>query len=233
LACDSVADVQSVSYNPRAMGADSAGLGEGAVAKRVRVQVRSAYPILEQGIRASLEASGDVEFVGSGPGELAPDVVVVGLGGRNGAPPLAADVVGDVPKPTGVVVLGPFKNRWEVEVALGAGALGCVSTLEPPEVVADAVRTVHAGRGYLSPLVAHLMVTSELSGGTRIRKLTGREQEILRLIADGKSNRTIAGELGLSVKTIHTHRLNVMAKLGVRTVSALVREAIRLGIVHA
>jgi DNA-binding CsgD family transcriptional regulator len=82
-------------------------------------------------------------------------------------------------------------------------------------------------------MVAHLMVTSELTGGTRGRRLTGREQEILRHIADGKSNRAIATELGLSVKTVHTHRLNVMAKLGVRTVSGLVREAIRLGIVHA
>jgi len=203
------------------------------VVKRVRVQVRSAYPILEQGIRASLEASGEMELVGKDPGDPPPDVVVVGLGFRSGPDPQSAQAVADVPKPAAVVVLSPFKSRWEVEVALGAGALGCVSTLESPDVVADAVRTVHAGRGYLSPMVAHLMVTSELSGGTRIRRLTGREQEVLRLIADGKSNRTIASELGLSVKTVHTHRLNVMAKLGVRTVSALVREAIRLGIVHA
>lgn len=135
----------------------------------------------------------------------------------------------------GIVVAGAFRTKQDVMSVLEAGAQGCVSYDAGTARLVEAIERAREGTGYLCPLVSALITqdTQGRAGAPQlpVRELTGRERDVLALIVEGLTDRQAAGELGLSMKTVHTHRQNIMAKLGVRTATALVRRAIQLGLV--
>ncbi len=132
-----------------------------------------------------------------------------------------------------VVVLSSHEGRSKVEQSLRAGAVAYVSKSATAEELMQALNAVREGRSFVSPSVAqHLIyaISGNSEGEATPEELTGREREVLQLIAEGLSSKEIATELGVSTRTVESHRANVMEKLGIHKVSGLVRFAIREGL---
>ena len=133
-----------------------------------------------------------------------------------------------------VLILSVHDSRPHVEEALRAGASGYLVKTGSSDELMQAIDAVGAGRSYLSSAVAQHVVDAITCEGhassPNLRRLTSREREVLQLIAEGLSNKEIATELGVSTRTIDSHRSNLMEKLSIRRVSGLVRFAIREGL---
>jgi len=126
-------------------------------------------------------------------------------------------------------------RREDVDQALQAGADGYVVKRDSTEELLTAIERISSGQTHFSPSVAeHLiaMVFSRETDRGGWMSLSRREREVLRMVAEGMSNKEIAGALGLSVRTVDSHRANLMEKLGIHNVSELVRYAIREGILN-
>ncbi|HNW42114.1 MAG TPA: response regulator transcription factor, partial [Opitutaceae bacterium] len=122
-----------------------------------------------------------------------------------------------------------------VNEALQAGVSGYILKVNAAREFIDAIRSVLAGRVYLCPEVSTVVVREyqrqmNTPGGAGLQALSEREREVLARIADGLSTKEIAAVLNLSVKTIETHRLHIMAKLKVNSVAELTKHAIREGL---
>ncbi|HZW39932.1 MAG: response regulator [Syntrophothermus sp.] len=143
-----------------------------------------------------------------------------------------------------VIILSMHASEEYVLQALRAGASGYLLKESAPTELEIALRAVARGETYLSPTISKHVVDDYLrrvsSGNSSTEKtiepfpheqLTPRQREILQLIAEGNSTKEIAAKLNLSVKTIETHRMQIMERLGIRDVAGLVRYAIRAGII--
>ena len=210
----------------------------------IRVMLAGDCPLLRSGFRQVLEAAG-VAVVGSvatasdAVGMLATvpaDVVVVGNVTRDEAGADAQEI--RVAHPAiPVLVLGRSGDADAVRAALAAGARGYLSL----EAAADgdliqAVQSVATGELYLSPELAASHVATPAAAArpnASTPRLTERETQVLTLVARGRSNREIAGMLGLSANTVAVHRANLMKTLAVRKTAALVLYAVRHGLVTA
>jgi two-component system invasion response regulator UvrY len=133
------------------------------------------------------------------------------------------------------VVIGGRIGAEQLEGVMAAGADACVSVDDGTAELAAALEEVAAGRRYIGPMIADALVRRQ-SGrdltATPSARLTGRERQVLSLIAEGRTEREVAGELGLSPKTVHTYRTSIMAKFRVHNVITLVRRALDLGLVR-
>jgi DNA-binding NarL/FixJ family response regulator len=191
------------------------------------------HPAVRRGLRTFLELTEDIDVVGeaaegTGVADLVadrtPDVVLLDmvLPGLDGLGVLHE--LRERGLPARVLVVTSFTGRSSVLPAVRAGARGYLSKDVEPEALASAVRSVHAGHLLLEP-----EVTASLLGGPPV--LTARENEVLTLIAGGRSNREIARDLELSEKTVKTHVSSILVKLGLadRTQAALY--ALRSGLV--
>jgi len=136
---------------------------------------------------------------------------------------------------TKVLALSMHDGQSYVEEALRAGASGYIHKNASAEDLFSAIDAVKTGESYLSPSVTQQVVDAIARPGDRpssaISALTQREREVLKLIADGLSSKEIASQLGVSLKTIESHRANLMDKLDIHKVSGLVRFAVRAGLV--
>jgi two-component system, NarL family, nitrate/nitrite response regulator NarL len=184
------------------------------------------HPVLREGIRMLVEASGGVHVVGSaalasaalGPlAELAPDVVLLDLDlgtedGLEWLPRLSAAA----PR-TKVLVLTALRDRSRDEEALRAGARGLVLKDAAPEVLLQAIRSVAAGALWFDPRV----LAAPPAGGrsepvtARVASLTPREREIVMLVGEGLRNEDVARRLGITEKTVRNHLTAIFDKLGV------------------
>jgi DNA-binding NarL/FixJ family response regulator len=136
-----------------------------------------------------------------------------------------------------VVMLSMHKHEDYVIQSLRAGATGYVFKGSPPGELGLAIQSVARGELFLSPVVSKPVVGAYLSnshdGASALEQLTPRQREILQLIAEGNSSKQIAQILDASVKTIDSHRANLMERLGVHNTPGLVRYAIRYGLISA
>ncbi|MET0683728.1 MAG: response regulator transcription factor [Solirubrobacteraceae bacterium] len=204
----------------------------------IKVLICDDHAVVRQGLRTYLELQEDIEVVGeAADGQAAidaarreaPDVILLDLAMPD------RDGLGALPqlKDLGrVIVLTSFGEDDRLFAALRGGAVGfLLKDTEPAELV-RAIRTAHAGQSPLSPAVAARVIDQLAQAGRprAIDQLTPREREVLRLIADGLSNKRIARELGVAEKTVKTHVGHVLAKLELtdRTQAALyaVREGL-------
>ncbi|MET8979374.1 response regulator transcription factor [Streptomyces sp. NPDC004539] len=211
----------------------------------MRVMIVDDHAVVRRGIRAYLEALGEFQVVAeatdgrqaldrlremSTHGRL-PDVVLIDLlmPGMDGAE-ATARITRDHPD-VKVVVLTGFGEMERVHTALAGGASGyLLKDAEPDEVVA-ALRAAARGDVFLHPSVARGLTQEVVSPSTGLGALTGRERDVLALVARGHSNQQIADELVISERTARTHVSNVLRKLQLtsRTQAALV--AVRQGLV--
>ncbi len=166
--------------------------------------------------------------------KLLPQIVImdVGLPDLNGIE--ATRQVLMVSPHTQVIGLSMHSDRRFVSNMLKAGASGYLLKDSAFEELAGAIKTVLAGKSYLSQEVAHIVFQDYVEGPKQETSafsiLTLREREVLQLIAEGRSNRQIAETLYLSIKTVETHRQQIMNKLNLHNVADLVRYSIREGL---
>jgi DNA-binding NarL/FixJ family response regulator len=214
-------------------------------AKPIRVLVADDHMIVRTGIRHVLESETDFEVVGEAASgseaislasELQPDVVVldISLPDQSGLD-VAARLRGSS-STTRVLILSMHNNAEYVLESVRAGAHGYLLKDTAATELRNAVRTVCRGESYFSPPVASRL-TAAVRGErdaqhSGLDQLTGREREVLLGISRGRTNKEIAAELGISHRTVETHRESLMRKLQIRTVAELTRFAIGTGIVQ-
>jgi DNA-binding NarL/FixJ family response regulator len=134
-----------------------------------------------------------------------------------------------------VIVLSMYSDEEHVYLALRAGAAGYLLKGAAREELELAIRAVAQGETYLSPPVAKITI-SAYSGRVnaepcQLRKLSPRQKQVLQLIAEGKTTKQVAVELNISVKTVETHRMQLMDRLEIHDIAGLVRFAIKVGLV--
>jgi len=135
-----------------------------------------------------------------------------------------------------VLCLSMHSDRRFVDAALQSGAHGCLLKECASEELVSAIHAVLAGQIYVSPGLADAVLANYRAEGherSELSQLTPREREILQLLAEGHSARSIAARLELSVKTVGTHREHLMQKLGTHSLSGLTKLAIREGLTSA
>jgi DNA-binding NarL/FixJ family response regulator len=210
----------------------------------IRVLLADDHKIVREGMRSLLEKEPDIDVVAMADNgrkaiqlarELKPDVAVldIAMPEMNGIE-ATRRISSDDPEIT-VLVLSMHSARRFVTEALSAGAKGYLLKDCASEELVRAIRTVAANETYLSPKVAGVIVKDYLkhSPETTLSPesfLTNREREILQLISEGKSTKEIAFKLAVSIKTIETHRHQIMKKLNLHSVAELTKYAIREGL---
>lgn len=211
----------------------------------MRILLADDHRIVRQGLRSLLEAEADFSVVAEADNgrmavelteSLGPDVVVmdVGMPEMNGVEATRRIVVNN--PQVKVVALSMHSDRRFVAEMLKAGAAGYLLKDGAFEELVGAIRTVAAGRTYLSPRIADVVVEGYLrnqaapSEPTAYAKLSPREREVLQLLAEGKATKEAAAALHLSVKTVETHRRQIMEKLNLYSVAELTKYAIREGL---
>ncbi len=137
----------------------------------------------------------------------------------------------------GLVVFGSHERHDAVRRFFKAGVVAFVSKSDPPETIEQAIEAAARNALFLSPGSSELVIEQYLNPSTTAaadltpsQTLTSRENDVVRLLAEGKATREAARELGISVKTVENHRANARRKLGARSIGDLVRAAIRAGI---
>ena len=214
---------------------------------KVRIVLADDHTLVRGGIRALLESIPNVEVVaesGDGRealeliGEHEPEVALldIGMPGMNGLE-VARQAVKEHPR-TKVVILSMHADAAYVKQALQAGVAGYLLKGAAVGELPLALQSVMRGETYLTPKVSQSVVQGFLREGPAESEesaapegLTRRQREILQLIAEGKPTKEIAQILEVSVKTVETHRMRLMDRLGIHDVAGLVRFAIRSGIV--
>lgn len=213
---------------------------------RHRIVIAEDHTILREGLRVLLTADPDLEVVGEAGdgrdaircvGKLNPDLMLVDLSmpRMDGIPAIRA-IKKQCPK-TKIVVLTVHKTEEYVLAALEAGADGYVLKDATHDELLMAIKNVIGDRPYLSPGVSKTVIEGYLQGTKGIKpqssfdRLSKREKEVLKLIAEGYKNREIGDFLFLSLKTVEKHRANLMKKLDLHNVAELTGYAIEKGIV--
>ena len=209
-----------------------------------RVLVADDHGLMRAGLRALLEEIAGFEVVGEAADgyealkiirELRPDVALVDISmpGLNGLE-TAGLVARDIPR-TRVLLISMHKDEEYVRQALLSGAAGYLLKDAERAELELAVRAVARGDTWFSPAVSRVVAAfARGDAGPRVpfELLTPRQRQVLQLIAEGQSTKEIAERLQISAKTVETHRAQLIKRLGVHGVPALVRYAIRVGIVR-
>ncbi len=211
---------------------------------RITVLVVDDHAIVREGIRMVLETDPELDVVGEASSgeeaiervrELRPAVVVmdIGMPGLSGFE--ATQRIRETDPEVKVLALTVHDSEAYVFQMLRAGAVGYVLKRAPSADVISAVKTAFRGEAVLHPKVAKLVIADYLAraegGDDPFDPMSDREREILKLIAEGRTNREIAELLHLSVKTVQAHRNNLMHKLGLHDRVELVKYALRTGII--
>lgn len=210
----------------------------------IRVLLADDHKLVRAGIRLLLEKLPDVKVIAeASDGQEAirlvekhePQVVLtdIAMPALNGLE-VTRHLADKFPK-VRVIVLSMYSDEEHVYLALRAGAAGYLLKGAAREELELAIRAVAQGETYLSPPVAKITI-SEYSGRVNakpcpLRKLSPRQKQVLQLIAEGKTTKQVALELNISVKTVETHRMQLMDRLEIHDIAGLVRFAIKVGLV--
>lgn len=205
-----------------------------------RVLIADDHKILREGLISLLQGEADIAIVGEAANgheavqltqEVRPDVVImdVAMAGLNGVS-ATSQILAQAPT-TKVIALSMHSDRRFVTGMLSAGASGYLLKDSAFEELALSIRAVMRGELYLSAGITGVVV-DELVGPRLVKEpvLSTRETEVLRLLAAGKNTADMARELGVSVKTIETHRRQIMHKLGLHSIAELTKYAVREGL---
>jgi DNA-binding NarL/FixJ family response regulator len=194
----------------------------------IRVLLVDDQAIIRQGLRPLLESQPDLAVVGgaiSGLDAIAqvqlvqPDVVLmdIRMPGMDGV--AATRAICQLPNPPQILVLTTFDDEAYVQQAMQFGAKGYLLKDTPPDEIAIAIRAVHRGYTHLSPGLFEKNFGARSNPAPlppQLAELTPREQQVLRLIADGSSNREIAIALSITEKTVKNHVTRILSGLGLR-----------------
>ncbi len=221
--------------------------------KPIRIVLADDHTLVRAGIRNLLQNMNNIEVIAEADNgretlkiveETKPDMVLldIAMPELNGLE-VAARLSKEYPD-IDVMILSMHANEEYVVQALKAGASGYLLKDSAPSELDIAVHAVARGETYLSPAISKHVVHDYLRRVNNLdleteeepnmyTKLTPRQREILQLIAEGNSTKVIAGKLNVSVKTVETHRIQLMNRVAIHDVAGLVRYAIRTGMVSS
>ena len=217
--------------------------------KRITILLVEDHMVVREGFRKLLESENDLELVGEAQtgrqavkmaAALRPDVVVmdIAMPQLNGLE--ATRQIRKAVPTAKVLMLSAHSDDAYVEQAIAMGAAGYLLKQTSAHALSEAIREVHKGGTFFSPSIAKRLrrrVRETLNGKGKLRKktvrLTSREIEVLQQIAEGRPNKQIAAELGISIKTVEKHRDHLMQKLDIHDTAGLTRYAIEAGIIES
>lgn len=210
---------------------------------RIKLLVVDDHPVVRKGISLCLARHETLEVAGEAVDgrdairksrELQPDIVLMDISmPQMSGLAVTEQLRREFPK-IKVLILSMHGNTDCVLRILQSGARGYVLKDAPAEELVRAIETVHAGDTYFSADVARVALNQFVRGGAgnpTVPQLTNREREVLILVADGFSNKEIASQLGVGVRTVETHRERIMRKLDIHTIAGLTKFAIVHGLV--
>ncbi len=213
---------------------------------KIRILLADDHTILREGIRSLLENESDMVVIGEAEDghtavklvkQLDPDVVLMDI-----AMPLlngieaTRQIKRDNPR-TKVLILTMHENEEYIRQLLAVGAVGYILKDAAARELLGAIRAVHRGEAVLSPAITRLVIEDYLRWGDLQPEndssgLSPREREVLQLVAEGYTNKQIAEILSISIKTVQTHRLNMMSKLDLHDRGELIKYAIQKKIIE-
>ncbi|HEU5039632.1 MAG TPA: response regulator transcription factor [Gemmatimonadales bacterium] len=209
----------------------------------IRVIVADDHAIVRTGIRHVLESEPGFTVVGEASNgteaielarELAPDVAVLDISMPGTTGLQVTRELRRLAPDTRVLILSMHDNTEYVLESVRAGAHGYILKDTAATELRGAIHAVRRGESYFSPPIARRL-TAVVRGITEdedlLGQLTARERQVLVGVAQGRTNREIAVELGISHRTVETHRESLMRKLGIRTVAGLTRVALEAGLI--
>jgi len=212
-----------------------ASVAAGRPTKRIRVLIAEDHSLVRRGLAAIINMEEDVTVVGeAGDGEqaieqwrrLRPDVVLMDLRmPRLEGVEAIKRIRAEDPK-AGIIVLTTFDHDEDIYAGLRAGAKAYLLKDVQPEELFDCIRAVHAGEAYLQPKVAAKLVQR-----VQEQQLTEREEQILKLLAEGKSNRAIGQALHITESTVKSHLKSLFVKLDATSRAEAIALAARRGLV--
>jgi DNA-binding NarL/FixJ family response regulator len=207
------------------------------------------HHIVRDGLKALLMAEGDITIIAEAQtgreavqlaSRLRPNVVVMDLAmPRLNGCEATRQILKAMPSAK-IVVLSTYSDDEHLQQAIAAGAAAYLLKQTAAADLVKAIREVSKGNAFFSPAIARRLREQSFQGAANGEaakpaevSLTQREAEVLQLIAEGYANKQIAGELGLSVKTVEKHRQQVMQKLDIHNIAGLVRHAVAKGIIES
>jgi two-component system nitrate/nitrite response regulator NarL len=214
--------------------------------KKIRVLLADDHPVVRKGIRGWLMGVENLEVVDEAVNgleavakvkELSPDLVLmdVDMPKLNGLE-ATKQIRKEFPN-TRVLILSMHTNKAVVLQIIQSGAGGYVLKDAPPADLLRAIESVDNGEPFFSPDINQIVLNQYLAEtgaetAPTAAQLTNRERQVLAMIAEGQSNKEMAGKLGVGVRTVETHRERMMAKLNIHSVAGLTKFAIANGIVN-
>jgi len=214
--------------------------------KGIKVLIADSHPVVREGLRSAiLKEGGGIKVVGEASNgsevlKIARDkkidvfVLDIMMLVHNGIE-TASRLLDIIPEAKSII-LSIYDNRMYVERALKAGAKGYILKESPTKEIIRAIREVHNGHYFLSPVVAKFFINGYIKkaggriSGPSIVDLSKREKEVLQMVAEGMTSREIASTLSLSPNTVFVHKKNIRRKLDIHKQADLVRLAIKEGI---
>lgn len=210
---------------------------------RIRILVADDHPVVRKGITACLAKQVTVEIIGEAADgreavrkarELKPDLILMDINMPHMSGLAVTELLSREMPGIKVLVLSAQGSTDCVVRIIQSGARGYVLKDAPTEELVRAIETVHGGQAYFSADVARVALNQFVRGQSEAAstpQLTNREREVLAQIADGLSNKEIASQLGVGVRTVETHRERIMRKLDIHNVAGLTKFAIAKGLV--
>ena len=206
----------------------------------VKILIVDDHPSVREGLALRISLHADLAVCGEAETEdqaialvkqISPDLVLVDISLKSGHGIELIKRIRSLDPAIKMLVISGFQESLYAERALRAGALGYLNKQESNEKMIEAIRTVHAGKRFLSPEMSRRLISQALGASdatkTPIENLTDRELEIFRMIGEGLTTGAIANRLFLSTHTIDTHRENIKRKLAVSTAAELSRAAVQ------
>jgi DNA-binding NarL/FixJ family response regulator len=211
--------------------------------KRLRILVADDHELVRRGIRGLLRARRGWTVVGEAlngreavekASSLKPDLAILDISMPDLDGLQATRQIREEVPTTKVIVLTMHDSDQMVRRVLDAGALGYVLKSDLATQLVKAVKQVSAGKQFLTPRISDMVLKGFLKTGNQVDKTghsqagpTPREIEVIRLLAEGKANKEIAVKLGITVRTVETHRAKIMLRLGLHSLTELIHYAIR------
>jgi DNA-binding NarL/FixJ family response regulator len=213
---------------------------------KIRVLLTDDHALFRQGVRTLLAAEPDIEVSGEAANasdavtlarQVRPDVVLMDIGMTGMSSFEATRLIRKERPETRIVFLSMYDDEDYLAECVDMGANGYILKESPADQLITAIREVHRGGSFLSPRLLTRLVDGFRQQGTNPRQprfgtLTKREREILKLLAEGRSVKEIAGGFELSVKTVEAHKFNLMRKLDIHNKAQLVQYAIQKKIIR-
>jgi two-component system, NarL family, response regulator DegU len=216
---------------------------------KINIVLADDHILVRKGIKAMLESEADINVIGeAGNGSealesarnLKPDILVLDIRMPEMTGLEAAARLKQYSPDTKAVILSMHDSEEYVMQALDAGAYGYLLKDTDKNEFVRALKQIHGGSKYFSGAVSNVLANQLLSSKPPVRhpapledpyRLTRKEKEILRMVIDGKHNKEIADTFSLSVRTIETHRFNIMKKMGVNNAIDMVNKAVKENLV--